>query len=82
MDVTDAVEIKFDNDWERLKSAIEYLSQWAMDEKSDHDIIDTVVELVPKLMESYKALMKLSDDLAAGWEAYLASQTPGGLYVP
>jgi len=44
--------------------------------------IDTVLELVPRLMRSYEELLELTYNLADGWESFMDGQSPAGLYVP
>lgn len=75
------------NDKAELERALNVLIP-AMDDNSyDWDgvpwsDINTLLELVPRLMQSYEQLLETSYALADAWESYMNDQTPAGLYVP
>jgi len=76
------------NDKLELTEAIEWLlecraSGYEDFNLEDHlDQIDSILDLVPRLMRSYEDLLETSYALADAWESYMNDQTPAGLYVP
>ena len=75
------------NDKAELEKALDVLIPAMDDDYYDWDAVPwrsirTLLELVPRLMQSYEQLLETSYALADAWESYMNDQTPAGLYVP
>lgn len=79
-------KVELVNDWQKLEAAVADLGSHSSCYPEEcglcFDDVKEIVELVPRLIKAYEDLWENTMTMMKAWEAFVANQSPAGLYLP